>query len=100
MNYPFPLIIDKIPKKIFGENISNLTVIIGKNGTGKSILLEAIRFSHAKLIEIYQTDNNRFYYYVNNYYEEVQINLVIPEKYRDKFFTNHDLCRLYRNICK
>ncbi|RKD96806.1 AAA family ATPase [Marinifilum flexuosum] len=40
------------PKDFFGENISNVTAIVGKNGSGKSTLMEAIfKFSLGSAFE-------------------------------------------------
>ncbi len=52
------------PEKFFGDNISNITAIVGKNGSGKSTLLNAIMSMEFNGVIIFKLDNGerRVYY--------------------------------------
>lgn len=43
--FSIEIVKDQIPKSFFGSNIKNVTAIIGKNGVGKSTLLNILRLS-------------------------------------------------------
>ncbi len=50
------------PKDFFGDNISNVTAIVGRNGSGKSTLMEAIlKFTLGNDLSIMKTDNPIIY---------------------------------------
>lgn len=60
-----------IPKNFWGENISNITLLIGKNGVGKTSILDLIGFnektrtanySRGKFFIIYHVIDNIFYF--------------------------------------
>lgn len=47
-----------LPEDFFGDNITNVTAIVGENGSGKSALIEAMlswKFGHAKIL-IYRSE--------------------------------------------
>lgn len=74
----------KQPKNIFGENISNITAIIGKNGSGKSTLLKAIIKILTNSISSFDNLTERLLSYALYYNEIGKMQEVYLDKYNEK----------------
>lgn len=63
-------IVEDIPENFFGDNISNISLVVGKNGVGKSSVLDLLSYSHknrrklmpqSEYLVIYHIGGNDFY---------------------------------------